>query len=313
MKDTPEISVVMSVYNGAHHLRETIESVLTQEGVSLEFIIVDDGSTDGSAQVLDRYSKLDGRVRVIEQDNTGLTKALIKGCSEARGSLIARQDAGDLSLPGRLSRQLACFRENPDSAFISCGTSYVGPDGEHLYDVTRKTVEGTTRSITLEPDEVDGPSSHPSTLFSRSMYEQVGGYRPQFYFAQDLDLWTRLAEQGRHVAIPDILYRASVTVESISGQYRREQVEMRGIIVESARLRRKGLSEQGTLNRAESIRPFDRKASSGLGRARALYFIGSCLRQRNNPRAVYYFRQALKAYPLHLKSAVRLLGGWRAR
>jgi glycosyltransferase involved in cell wall biosynthesis len=306
MIDSPDISVVMSVYNGAPDLRGSVESILSQEGVDLELIVVNDGSTDDSVKILQKYST-DQRVRIINQENQGLTRALIVGCASARGEYIARQDAGDISLPGRLIKQLNAISENPDSAFVSCGTRFIGPKGEYLYDVSRDATEATTHLLTLNADEIRGPSSHPSTLFSRSLYERVGGYRSAFYFAQDLDLWIRLAEHGRHVVIPEILYETSVTVESISGLYRKEQVALTTIMLEGAGLRRKGLSEQRILNQAQSIRPVVRQPASRLVRARAFYFIGSCLRRRNDPQAAHYFRQALKSYPLHLKSAVRLL------
>jgi glycosyltransferase involved in cell wall biosynthesis len=309
MNDNPEVSVVMSVYNGEMQLRESVDSILSQQGVRLELVVIDDGSTDDSANVLNQYASRDARVRVITQENQGLTRALIVGCGAARGRYIARQDVGDISLPGRLSKQLNCICETADAAFVSCGTRFVGPEREHLYDVDQDPAQATTRLLTLRKNEIKGPSSHPSTLFSRSIYERVGGYRAAFYFAQDIDLWIRLAEQGSHLVIPETLYQASIGVESISGRYRKEQVELTRIVLEGARLRRKGMTEQPTLEQAESIRPHAKQPSSRIGRARALYFIGSCLRQRNNPQATHYFRQALKSYPLHLKSVVRLLAG----
>jgi glycosyltransferase involved in cell wall biosynthesis len=310
MNGGPDISVIMSVHNDASDLCRSVESILSQEGVSLELIVVNDGSTDHSGDVLQEYSNIDKRVRVISQHNQGLTRALVVGCAAARGEYIARQDAGDISLPYRLIKQLDCVRNTSDSAFVSCGTRYVGPKGEHLYDVHQETAEATIHLQTLKPGEVVGPSHHGSTLFSRSLYERVGGYRSAFYFAQDLDLWIRLAEHGRHVVIREILYEASVTVESISARYRKEQIALTKIMLEGARLRRKGLSEQQVLKQAESIKPFVRQPTRRLVRARAFYFIGSCLQRRNNPGAEYYFRQALKAYPFHVKSVARLLIGW---
>src|SRR5262245_3000266 len=100
MNTVPDVSVVMSVYNGADRLHETIESILSQDGVSLELIIVNDGSTDGSEIVLDKYARREQRLRILHQGNQGLTRALIAGCAAARGEYIARQDAGgDISLP----------------------------------------------------------------------------------------------------------------------------------------------------------------------------------------------------------------------
>jgi glycosyltransferase involved in cell wall biosynthesis len=119
MSSLPDISVVMGVYNGADRLCETIESVLSQEGVSLEFIVIDDGSTDGSAVVLDNYACHDARVRILHQENQGLTRALITGCEAARGKYIAPQDAGDISLPNRLRLQQAVLDQHEDCTFVS--------------------------------------------------------------------------------------------------------------------------------------------------------------------------------------------------
>jgi len=110
---TPEVSVVMGVYNGAEHLEQTLASILSQEGCDLEFIVVDDGSTDDTGSILDAWAAQDKRLRVIHQQNTGLTRALIRGCAEARGEFIARQDAGDVSLPGRLDAQFTYLKTIP--------------------------------------------------------------------------------------------------------------------------------------------------------------------------------------------------------
>ena len=307
MSNGPDISVVMSVYNGAADLRRTIDSILSQEGVELELIAIDDGSTDETGKLLDECANRDRRIRVFHHKNQGLTRSLIAGCAEARGAYIARQDAGDISLPGRLSRQLACIKANPGAAFVSCGTRFVGPCGEYLYDVSHDPGEATSRLKRLELSEIRGPAHHGSTLFPRSLYERVGGYRPAFYFAQDLDLWVRLVEYGQHVVMPELLYQASMTLESVSSLHRKEQVESARLIIESARLRRESRSEEPALERARLIRPLARRTSSRLRRASAFYFIGVCLKRHRDPKAPLYFKQALQAFPLHLKSAVQLL------
>ena len=309
MNDSPDVSVVMSVYNGADHLRETLDSILAQEGVEFELVVVNDGSTDQSANILEEYSSRDKRVRVFQQENQGLTKSLIRGCSEARGKYIARQDAGDLSLPDRLVKQLNCFEANVDAALVSCGTRFVGPNREHLYDVSPEPAAAMTRLLSLDLNEIRGPSHHGGTLFSKELYDRVGGYRSSFYFAQDLDLWIRLAESGTHVIVPEILYQSTVDVVSISGLYRKEQIQTAKAILDCARRRRNGLSEAPALGRAGGIRPPAKRYNNRLSRARALYFIGVCLKERKNPMAPDYFKRALRAYPLHLKSAARLLLG----
>src|SRR5262249_15136656 len=130
---TPDVSVVMSAYNGASHLAATMDSILSQQGIGLEFVVVDDGSRDQTGDILDDYARRDHRVRVIHQENTGLTRALIRGCDAARGEFIARQDVGDLSLPGRLKDQVTFLRNRDDCIFVSCWTDVVGPRDEFLY------------------------------------------------------------------------------------------------------------------------------------------------------------------------------------
>jgi glycosyltransferase involved in cell wall biosynthesis len=305
--EAPEVSVVMSVYNGALHLRETVNSILSQEGVGLELVVVNDGSTDESPAILEEYANRDSRVRILHQENQGLTSALIRGCAAAKGEYIARQDAGDISLPGRLIKQMNYLTEAPNAAFVSSGTRYVGPGGEHLYEVKREPSEADERLMTLDLDRIQGPSSHPSTLFSRDLYELVGGYRSAFYFAQDLDLWIRLGEVGKHIVMREVLYQAAFALGSISGLYRKEQIETARIILECAKLRREGKSEEPGLEKARSIKPQPARPWSRLGRAKALYFIGMCLKKSGHPSARSYFKQALQTNPLHLKSAARLV------
>ena len=99
----PEVSVVMSAFNDAVTLPAALESILSQQGVELEFIVVDDGSTDGSAAILDEAARKDARLKVVHRPNAGLTRALIAGCALASAPWIARQDADDVSQPGRLA------------------------------------------------------------------------------------------------------------------------------------------------------------------------------------------------------------------
>jgi hypothetical protein len=162
--------------------------------------------------------------------------------------------------------------------------------------------------LTLAAKRLRGPFGHGSVMFRRDLYEQVGGYRAHFYLGQDLDLWVRLAERGAHLILPDILFQAAFSPASISGNLRSNQIAISVLILECARLRRAGLSEAEPLDRARAIRP-EASRQSNASQARALYFIGQCLRRRNDPRAAGYFRQAVRADPLHLKSVFRLLTG----
>ncbi len=123
---SPEVSVVMAVHNGVAFLRRTLDSVLAQDDVDFEFVIVNDGSSDGTATLLSKYTSKDSRIKVLSQENRGLTNSLIRGCGEARGLYIARQDAGDVSLPERLSYQLKMINQREDCVLVSCGTRFCG-------------------------------------------------------------------------------------------------------------------------------------------------------------------------------------------
>lgn len=290
---TPEISVVMSVYNGSEHLEATLESILNQEGCDFEFIIVNDGSTDASGSILDKYAARDGRLRVIHQENTGLTKALIRGCASARGEFIARQDAGDISLSGRLQRQAERLRKDASCIAVSCHTEFVSPRDEFLYHIALQ--ENVLNRALLETREnlLYGPSHHGSIMMRRAAYEAVGGYRGAFYFAQDLDLWTRLAERGRFAVVPDVLLRARLEAGSISGSQTLEQRRLAAIIARMAAARRAGLDESPQLVEAATIGPME-TADKSRRLARGNYFIGCCLRRRDPLKAGDYFAAALK-------------------
>jgi glycosyltransferase involved in cell wall biosynthesis len=315
MSSAPHISVVMCVYNDARVIRETAQSVLSQEGVELEFIVVDDGSTDESARVLGEIAGSDARVRVIRQDNKGLTAGLIRGCEAARGRYIARQDAGDQSLPGRLRLQKMALDEHPGLSFVSCWTRVCGPEQEFLSDSKGwGRAETPTQIIALDERYavIDGPSHHGSVMFRRDHYLACGGYRAQFYFAQDWDLWYRLGDCGKFQMLPQFLYQACVTPGSLSSRYRKEQRAIAELARGTLRRRRQGQSEDDLLELARGIRPSGGGRASAARLARGFYFIGEQLRRNGDRRAETYLRQALRLCPTMVSAWIRLGQFWLA-
>jgi glycosyltransferase involved in cell wall biosynthesis len=307
----------MAVYNGADQLHATLESILAQRDCSVEFIVVNDGSSDTSGALLDERAADDSRLRVFHQSNSGLTRALVRGCAEARGEFVARMDVGDRSLPGRFAAQVEILQQHADVSFVSCWTEVVGPRGEVLRVVRRPQVD-CTDSVRGLGALADGPSHHGSVMFRRAAYLASGGYRPAFYFAQDIDLWLRLVDRGRFFVVPEVLYQSRVAPDTISGTWRREQEELRVLAIALALQRRAGGESSETLSQAESIRPTNKQRKVWLPwrRAQSLYFIGESLRRRGDRRAVGYFRRALSVMPLHARSWVRLAQsitkfGWR--
>lgn len=306
MTNTPLISVVTSIYNGGDTLQASLQSVLDQQGVSFELIAVNDGSTDDSAQLLDELANADNRLHVIHQTNTGLTAALITGCSQARGQYIARHDAGDLSLPGKLAQLAGILDNDPAAVMASCGTRYVGPKNELLYDVMHDQATAMQGLQTTDIQHIRGPSHHGAMLFRRSAYETAGGYRPQFRVAQDFDLWVRLGEQGLHKIIPTILYQASVTPTAISRSFHQQQIALSKLILASATCRQRGESDADILNQAAQICQTGTCQPSRWQQAKGTYFIGTCLKHQP-PQARQYYWQTVQTHPLFLKAWWRLL------
>src|SRR5947207_3955675 len=114
MSPDPQMSVLMPVYNAKRYIDRAISSILEQTVADFEFVIIDDGSIDGTSHLLERFAKTDKRIRLIRQENTGLTRALNRGLGEARGELVVRMDADDVAHPRRLEIQARFLAQNPD-------------------------------------------------------------------------------------------------------------------------------------------------------------------------------------------------------
>jgi glycosyltransferase involved in cell wall biosynthesis len=297
----------MGVYNGGAELRPTLDSVLGQNGVDMEFVVIDDGSTDGTWKLLERRAAADSRLRPLRQQHVGLTKALIEGCKVARGEFIARQDVGDESLPHRLRKQLALLSTDRNLTFVACQFISVGPNGEQLSGpVPLDGGEAIISSLRLATNSGMECPHHGSVMFRRKIYEKVGGYRSEFYFAQDLDLWSRLIEAGDLGFVEEVLYRSSFIPGDISARYRSQQLLLKELIREAALCRRRGETDNHILERARLVRPQSRERNR-LNDAAAEYFIGSCLLQRGDRDAGRYLSRAVRGNPLHLKAWAKLL------
>lgn len=292
----PVISVVMGVYNGGEYLRGTIDSILDQTFRDFEFIIVNDGSTDNTGVILQEYAKKDPRIKVIRQENQGLTKALIAGCQIAQGEYIARQDCGDISKPERLGKQFKYIISDKECGLVSCGTNFLGPEGEFLYTLNGKINH-----------DFDGITHHGSALFPAVLYREAAGYRSEFYFAQDLDLWVRLLKKGKVYFCPETLYEARLGGDQISGINRNEQILLKRIILALRDLEPSDPIYKSLLYKASLIRPKGKREASKIRKADQMYFLGRCLKSQGNSGYRHYLWECIKNDPLHIKAWLSLI------
>jgi len=239
-----KVSVVIPVHNGERYLAEAIESILSQTFRDFELLIVDDGSTDGSRAVMERYARQDARIRILCQANRGVSAAGNRGLAEARGEWVARLDADDLFLPEKLERQLAFVRRYPDVRIAGTLGHFINGAGRFIGLVS---TDGPFTRAQFEAMTARGEPVffvHSSTLMHRETVLAVGGYREQFVQAEDVDLWLRMAERG-HLLLkmpePLLLYRlhgASLTMSRNA-----EQKLQHRWVMACAAARRKGREE----------------------------------------------------------------------
>ena len=213
--DAPRVSVVMAVHDGEPFLRAALDSVLAQTFRDFELIVVDDGSTDGSASIVRGLG--DPRVRLVSNErNLGLAPSLNRGVAAARGELIARLDADDLALPERLARQVAHMDAHPD----------VGLLGSWYVEMPADGTPGATRRLPTEHWDLRWhlcltcPFVHSTVLWRRALVaERVGGYDETLVFSEDYDLWRRIGERLVVANLPAYLVRLRVHPESMTSTY----------------------------------------------------------------------------------------------
>jgi glycosyltransferase involved in cell wall biosynthesis len=245
----------MPVYNGERFLREAVESVLVQTLEDLELIIVNDGSTDGTADILHECAAADTRVVVESQANAGSAAARNRGFGLARARLVALLDADDVAMPERLEIQRGFLDAHDAVAAVGGAVAFIDDEGrtfaEWRYPLSNDEITSAFASAM--------PIAHPSVMLRASAFEAVRGYRPLFVASEDMDLLLRLHELYEVANVPDFvlgyrlhsahdLQRVEVqTLESLAARF-------------SARARRDGHPDP-----LDSVEQIDRRALHRLG------------------------------------------------
>jgi glycosyltransferase involved in cell wall biosynthesis len=197
----PKISVILPVYNGQDYLAEAIDSVLSQSFSDFELIVINDGSSDGSAAIIEKWD--DPRVRFYQQSNKGLAATLNRMILLAKGLYIARQDQDDVSLPSRFERQVAFLDANPDVGMV--GTSaeiWVGNERTNRF-LRHPTDDAALKFGLL----FDNHFVHSSVMIRQSVFERIGGYSEDFSRQppEDYELWSRVMKKYMLANLPDVL------------------------------------------------------------------------------------------------------------
>jgi glycosyltransferase involved in cell wall biosynthesis len=204
MSDRPLLTCVIAVFNGERYLPEAIESVLVQEGHTVEIVVVDDGSTDGTRDAVQRFGK---RVQYVHQDNAGPASARNRGIGHAAGELIAFLDADDLWHPNKTTVQATRFQERP--ALVACTThvqNFVSADDGPGADIAADPMLSRTQ-----------PGTASTFVAHRSLFDTVGLLEPQYKHRDIQDLIVRATDAGLTVeTLPDVLVSRRIHTHNMS-------------------------------------------------------------------------------------------------
>ncbi|BCA54474.1 hypothetical protein W02_16140 [Nitrospira sp. KM1] len=198
----PVISIILPVYNGAKYLCESVKSLLAQTHKHFELIVIDDGSADASACIMEQIR--DPRIRFYKQENRGLAATLNRGIELARGEYLARQDQDDVSLPNRLERQLSYMVAHPQCGLVGTWADIV--TGTERTE--RRHAHPSENSLLQFELMFDNPFVHSSVMIRRRAVEDVGMYsidrgrQPP----EDYELWSRISRKWQVANIPEVLH-----------------------------------------------------------------------------------------------------------
>ena len=213
----PKVSFVITVHNGETHLKKCIDSVINQTFRDFECITLNNGSTDRTQEILEQYT--DSRLKIIQQENIGVSRSLNKGIHLSKSNLIARLDADDVASKYRLERQVEFMIKNPK--VILCGSKF-----RELIGV--KSLPQRVAFIETDPSirksmSLFNPFSHSTVIFRKQNFIQAGGYNDQYRNSLDYELWLRMLDLGEAHILNDELCDVRFSKQSVSYQNKRRQ------------------------------------------------------------------------------------------
>jgi glycosyltransferase involved in cell wall biosynthesis len=216
MSKKPIVSVLMPVYNAERYVAETVESILAQTFTDFEFIIIDDGSRDGSLKILETYAAKDKRIRLTSRDNKGIARTTNEMLGKAEGEFIALMDNDDIALPDRLARQVEFLQANPHVVGVSGTYQFIDEKGRLL--LTSPVPENNDQIQRLLLAGYANNMPHPCAMIRRESLIGIGGYSETLKVAADLDMQLRLGEVGELANIKEPILQYRVHMNSACGQ-----------------------------------------------------------------------------------------------
>jgi len=219
----PLISIIMPVYNGADHIGQAIESVLSQNYANFELVIVDDGSTDNTKEVVLRYN--DDHINCIYKENGGVASARNFGVRKARGSFIIMLDSDDMMTPDYIARHLQVLQQHPESDMIYCDELLINEQDKPLRLIKRPEYSDQNTFV-ADLFRSGFPVVHFKTFIKRSVFDKIGPYDERLIIAEDYDMIRRFAKNNlRMVHLPEALYLRRLTGSGISRTFNAEKAK----------------------------------------------------------------------------------------
>jgi glycosyltransferase involved in cell wall biosynthesis len=223
----------MPVFNGGKFVRNAIESILNQTYTYFRFIIIDDGSTDETPNILAEYVQRDARITVISQENAGITESLNRAVKIADGNFIARMDADDVSMPTRFEKQVAKLRAKPDYVAVGCWVQELFENSAFNHEIAYPDKPDLLKRRLRKETNC---YAHGSVMMRRTVLEELDPlYR--FKEAEDFDLWLRLTERGPLGIVEEVLYQHHNHAHNISVERISRSASMRSLAVRLAQER----------------------------------------------------------------------------
>lgn len=229
---SPLLSVLLPVYNAEAHLATAVKSILEQTYDNFDFIIINDGSTDNSLNILKNFSEKDKRIKLYSRENKGLVHTLNEGLALIQTTFVARMDADDIALPTRFEKQMQYLFKNDDCLLLGTRVIIIDNDGDEICEMGNY----------FSHDEIDEGLLnkkgqliyHPSVIFRKAIVDQIGGYRHKYPHVEDLDLFLRVSELGKIENLKEPLLKYREHIRKIGYVHHNEQIiEINDVIKET--------------------------------------------------------------------------------